>query len=175
MKKIIIIMFIVIIFAISFLWSLDYISHDGEFTKWNHSTAGQEQFKDGSPIYLGYNFTWEGFGNPILEKVEFIKRDGTIVAKDDDEFHIEPYIASTERIGVLDEDTVMKEGLNNDFVNVKDFRINKNFYLVLRVKYVGNDLNNVVNDIESLRFTYKKYGVTQFQNIAFNDGIITGE
>jgi hypothetical protein len=41
---------------------------------------------DGKKYYLGYDFSWEGIGKPTLEKVEFIKKDGSIVGKDDDEF-----------------------------------------------------------------------------------------
>lgn len=175
MKKIIVIMFIFILLAISFLLSFNYISRDGEFTKWSHSTAGKGYFNDGRAIYLGYNFKWEGIGNPLLEKVEILKKDGTIVAKDDDEIRIEPYVASTQRIGALDEETVMKEGLNDDFINIKDFQVDEDFYLVLRVEFVDNDVNNVINDIESLRITYTKYGMTQFQIIPFDDGIITDE
>jgi hypothetical protein len=118
---------------------------------------------------LGYNFSWEGIGNPTIEKIEFIKRDGTIVAKDDDEFRIKPLIASTERIGTLDEETVIEEGLNDELVDVKGFQVDGNFNLVLRVEL---DVTNADNDIKTLRITYKKYGVTQFQNIPFDNGVI---
>ncbi|MFD1739189.1 hypothetical protein ACFSCX_22150 [Bacillus salitolerans] len=172
MKKIIVILFVFIILFISFWWSFDYISRDGEFTKWSHSRAGKEHFDDNNVIYLGYNFKWEGIGNPLLVKVEFIKKDGTIVTKDDDEIHIEPYIARTERIGVLDEETVMKEGLNEDLINVKDFQVDEDFYLVLRVKFNGTIAED---DINTLKIKYKKYGVTQYQNIPFDEGVMKDE
>ncbi|MBM4763592.1 hypothetical protein [Bacillus sp. B15-48] len=170
MKKIIVIMFVAIVLVIGFWGLFNYISHEGEFTKQSHTTLGIEHFEDGNAYYFGYNFRWEGIGNPTIEKVEFIKTDGTIVAKDDDEFRIQPFIASSERIGVLDEETVIKEGLLSDLVDVKGFRVDEDFSLVLRVEL---DVTNSYNDISSLRITYKKYGVTQFQYVSFEDGVVT--
>lgn len=167
MKKIIVIMLIFIVLVISFWWVFHYISRDGEFTKWSHATVGIEHFEVGNAIYLDYHFRWEGIGSPTLEKVEFIKRDGTIQAKDDDEFRIHPFIATSERIGAVDEETVIKRGILNDLVEVKGFQVVEDFYLVLRVEMANTD-----NDISSVRITYKKFGVTQFQNIPFDDGII---
>lgn len=171
MKKIIVIMFIFILLVTSFWWSFDYISHKGKFTKWSHSTVEKELFYNGGAIYLGYNFGWEGIGNPLLEKVEFIKKDGTFVAEDD-EIRIESYIANTNRIGALDEESVINEGLNDDFVNVKDFKVYEDFNLVLRVEYEGTVAEN---DIRTLRIRYKKYGVPQYQDIPFDNGVITDE
>lgn len=150
----------------------NYISLEGEFTKFSHTTLGIEHFEDGNAYYFGYQFRWEGIGNPAIEKVEFIKSDGTIVTKDDDEFRIQPFIASSESIGVLDEKTVIKEGLLNDFVDVKGYQIDEDFHLVLRVEL---EVTNPYKDIGSIRVTYKKYGITQFQYISFDDGVVTDQ
>ncbi|MET3698845.1 hypothetical protein SAMN05877753_11080 [Bacillus oleivorans] len=169
MNKKIVILFVLIILVIMFWWIFNLISRDGEFTKTSHVTAGIEHFEKRKAVFLGYNFSWKGIGKPIIEKIEFLKRDGTIVAKDENDFRIQPFIASTERIGVIDEEYVVNEGLDVDLIQVKGYQINKNFYLVLRVEFDGT---NPDNDIKILRITYKKYGVTQYQNIPFDGGVI---
>ncbi|WP_216831523.1 aldo-keto reductase family protein [Alkalihalobacterium elongatum] len=172
MKKTIVIMLVSMLLVLGCWGLFNYISHEGKFTKLSHSTLGIDHFEDDHAYYFGYNFRWEGIGNPTIEKIEFIKSDGSIVAKDDDEIRIQPFIASSERIGILDEEYVIKEGLHNDLVEVKDFHVDEDFYLVLRVEL---DVTNFNNDISSLRIMYKKYGVTQFQDIPFDDGVVTDQ
>ncbi|UYZ23912.1 hypothetical protein [Mesobacillus jeotgali] len=170
MKKTIMIMLMIIIVAVGIIWTFDYVSSDGDFTKWSHTTMGSEYYKDDKKFYLGYDFTWEGIGKPTLEKVEFIKKDGTIVAKDDDEFKIEPYIAKGRYIGAFDEEQVLEEGIQEDFMNIKNYQVDNDFHLILAVQYNGTTPEN---DINLLRITYKKFGVTQHRNIPFDDGVIT--
>ena len=171
-KKIIVIMFVSMVVVIGFLGLFNYISLEGKFTKRSHTTLGIEHFEGGNAYYFGYYFRWEGIGSPTIEKVEFIKRDGTIVTKDDDEFRIQPFIASSNRIGVLDEETVIKEGILNDLVEVKGFQVDEDFHLVLRVEL---DVTNPSKDISSLRVTYKKYGLTQIQSVSFDNGVVTDQ
>ncbi|MDM5317254.1 hypothetical protein QUF49_14690 [Fictibacillus sp. b24] len=172
MKKKVTLLFFCAMLLLGLWWTFNFISQDGEFTKLGHSTVGIENWKDRKPIYIGYPVKWEGMGKPRLKKIEFIKRDGIIVAKDDKEFTIQPFIASTERIGALDEKSVKEDGLDKDFVSVKDYKVNGEFYLVLRVEFHAT---NPINDINTLRITYEKLGVTQVQNIHFDDGVITVE
>ncbi|WP_102262496.1 hypothetical protein [Mesobacillus jeotgali] len=170
MKRLIVIMLVVMIVIIAPFWTFDYVSSHGDFTKWSHTTIGYEHYEDRKKYYLGYDFTWKGIGKPTLEKVEFIKKDGTIVAKDDDEFKIEPYVSKNRSIGGLDEESVLKEGLHEDFIDIKNYQVDKDFYLILAVQYNGTTPEN---DINLLRITYKKFGVTHHRNISFDDGIIT--
>lgn len=169
MKRSIVIIIIVIVLIACIWLTFRHISHDGEFTKRSHTTAGIEHFENGKAFYLGYYFRWEGIGSPTLEKIEFIKDDGEIVTKEDDEFQIDSYI-KTEGFGAVDEEYVITEGISDELLTVKGFYVNKDFYLVLRVKLI--DDIDVSNDIKMIRITYKKFGVTQFQNISFDDGII---
>jgi hypothetical protein len=169
MKRVIIIMLGIIIVAVGFIRTFDYISSDGDFTKWSHTTMGAKHFKNEKKFYLGYDFTWEGIGKPTLEKVEFIKKDGSIVAKDDDDFKIEPVIAKSRYIGGFDEEQVLEEGIHKDFVEIKNYQVDKDLYLILAVQYNGTTPEN---DLNLLRITYKKFGITQHRNIPFDDGVI---
>ncbi|OIJ08805.1 hypothetical protein BKP35_17430 [Anaerobacillus arseniciselenatis] len=168
MKRNIVIILTVIVLIVSVWLAFKNISHDGAFTKWSHSTAGIEHFENGKAFYLGYYFRWEGIGSPTLEKIEFIKNDGEIVAKEDDEFQINSFI-KTDGFGAVDEEYVISEGINDELLPVKGFNVDQDFHLVLRVKLKDVDVSN---DIKMIRITYKKFGVTQFQNISFDDGII---
>ncbi|WP_226675108.1 hypothetical protein [Mesobacillus jeotgali] len=170
MRRVAMIMSVIIIVTVGTIWTFDYVSTDGDFTKWSHTTMGYEHYEAGKKYYLGYDITWEGIGKPTLEKVEFIKKDGTIVAKDDDEFKIEPYIAKNRNIGGLDEESVLEEGIHEDLTDIKNYQVDEDFHLILAVQYNGTTPEN---DIYLLRITYKKFGVTHHRNISFDDGIIT--
>ncbi|WP_078427376.1 hypothetical protein [Alkalihalobacterium alkalinitrilicum] len=171
MKKNIFILFIVVILAISFVWIFEYVSHEGEFTKWSHTTLGKNHFIEGKTFYLDYLIRWEGIGNPTLEKIEFIKEDGTIVAKEDDQLRIEPFI-NLGGYGQVDEEFAIKEGIIEELIPVKGFKVIDDFYLVLRVELTDSNFDK---DISEVRMTYKKFGRTQFQYISFEDGLITEE
>jgi hypothetical protein len=170
-KKILLLFAGLIVLIIGIGLIFDYVSHKGQFTKWSHSTLGRELLEDGKTFYVGYDFKWEGFGNPTLEKVELIKKDGIILAKDDDQFRIEPFV-SKQQLGSFDEDSAIKEGITDELIPVKGYKVNNDFSLVLRAQLADNETNN---DINTVRITYKKFGIVQFQNIPFEEGIISGE
>lgn len=148
-----------------------YVIRSGKFTEESHTASSEEYFKNGEAMYLGYLFSWEGIGRPTLKQVEFIKKDGTTITQDDD-FRIQPYIETSQDdnwIGAMDEETVKNEGLINNLIPFEDFIVDKDFRVVLRVEYHGD---KTANDISIIKITYKKYGVTQHQNISFDGFLI---
>ncbi|OZM58487.1 hypothetical protein CIB95_02655 [Lottiidibacillus patelloidae] len=148
-----------------------YVSHDGEFTKWGHTTFGKSITNDGKAYYVDYHFTWDGIGNPTLEKVEFIKNDGIVITENDVQFRIKTFVANNMR-GAFPEEQAIKEGIVDELIPVNGYQVKDEFYLVLIVKLVDPEMDN---DIKTVRITYSKFGITQFQNIPFDDGIITDE
>jgi hypothetical protein len=170
-KKTLYIFAVLIVLIIGIGWIFNYVSHKGHFTKWDHTSLGRELFEDGKAYYVDYYFKWEGLGNPTLEKVELIKNDGMIVAKDDDQFRIETFVSKEQR-GSFDEESAIKEGITDEQIPVKGYKVDDEFSLVLKAHLIDNETNN---DINTVRITYKKFGIVQFQNIPFDDGIISGE
>lgn len=172
MKKKILILFVLSVLVISILGILNFIIHEGEFNKVSHSSVLKKHFEGGEAIYLGYRFIWEGLGEPMIEQIEFFKKDGTIVAENDDEFRILPFI---EEIGIensissMDEKNVISQGTIDNLVTMSNFRVKGDFNLILRVEFHGD---NSDNDISRLRLTYKKFGLTLHQEIPFEDGVI---
>lgn len=171
MKKTLMKWIVVSVLVISAILAFRYLSHEGKFEKYSHVTIGKETLKEGKAVYLGYHLRWEGMGNPTLQKVEFIKSDGTIVAKDDDQMRIIPYITKMDFGSYYEEDAI-QEGIIDKLLPVKGFEANDDFSLVLRVE--PNDFE-WDSDIETIRVMYKKFGQTQFQNISFDDGVISNE
>ncbi|MFA9557605.1 hypothetical protein ACERII_09895 [Evansella sp. AB-rgal1] len=167
MKKVFAIL-IVFLFVLSVWWTFRFLSQEGEFTLGGYARADVELFQDQTPIYLGYNFSWKGIGSPTLEKIEFIKRDGLILAKDDEEFRIDPFIAETEKIGGLKEETILAEGLDEELEPVNGYKVDDKFNLVLRIEFDGTDPEN---DISTIRITYQKFGITQYQNFTLDESI----
>jgi hypothetical protein len=60
--------------------------------------------------------------------------------------------------------------MHEDFFDIKNYQIDKDFYIILAVQYNGTTPEN---DINQLRIIYKKFGVTQHQEIPFDDGVMT--
>ncbi|WP_096154262.1 MULTISPECIES: hypothetical protein [Bacillus] len=172
MKRIIVVLLLLLILSIS-SWSIfNYVSRDGEFTKWSHGTVGKDFFEEEKVIYMGYFLRWEGRGNPILKKIEFLKQDGRLVEENDDDVRVQPYVTTVERFGSIDEERVLEEGYDNELLNVNGFQVDQDFHLVLRVEYFNTKTNN---DIATIRITYRKNGVTQTQYIPFDDGVVADE
>lgn len=173
-KKTILFLSLLLIIIIFVIWISTHIVHDGKFKKWSHTTTSEEHFKNGEAVYLGYDFSWEGTGRPTLKQIEFIKKDGTIITEDDN-YKIQTFIDITQNgdlIGALDEKTVKNEGLINNLIPLENYQVDGDFRVVLRVEFHGI---NVENDINMIKITYKKYGVTQHQNMSFDEGIILEE
>jgi hypothetical protein len=170
MKKSLIKWIILIIFFISILWIFNYLSNEGKFDKISHITVGHELLKERKAVYLSYLFSWNGMSNPTLEKVDFIKNDGTIVAIFDEQVLIKPLISKVN-FGSLYEEDAIKEGIINKLLPVNGFKPDGEFSLVIRVeqKDYYYDWNN---DIDTVRITYKKFGQSHYQNISFDKGIV---
>jgi hypothetical protein len=171
MKKNLIKWIILFILVICILWIFNYVRNEGEFEKLSHITVGNELLKERKVVYLSYQFCWKGLGNPTLEKVEFIKNDGTIVAKVDDRVVIKPFISKVD-FGSFYEEDAIKEGIVKTLLPVKGFQPENEFSLALRVNLIDYELNS---DIGTIRITYNKFGQSEFQNIPFDDGLITEE
>lgn len=170
MKRDLIKWIIVFLFVISILWTYYYVSKNGEFEKLTHVTVGKELLNERKVVYLSYHFRWKGIGNPTLEKVEFIKKDGTIVAKVDDQILINSYISKVD-FGTYHEEDAIQEGIVKTLLPVKGFKPDDEFSLALRV-----ELNDYEwSDIDSIRIIYNKFGQSVFQNISFDEGLITEE
>jgi hypothetical protein len=171
MKKSLLLWIMLIVFVLSIMWVLIYLRSEGEFKKISHITVGDEVLKERKAVYLSYHFRWEGISNPTLKKVEFIKNDGTITAKVEDQILIKPYISKVD-FGSYYEEEVIKEGIVNTLLPVLGYKPDDDFSLVFRVEINDPNWND---DIGTIRITYKKWGQTQFQNIPFADGLITEE
>ncbi|MFC0189553.1 hypothetical protein ACFFJY_14710 [Fictibacillus aquaticus] len=162
-----------IILAVVFgaVWTFQYVSNEGKFTKRSHTTVDIETLQKEKAVYIGYDLKWEGLGAPVLQKAELIKTDNTIVAKDDKQILIRLFINKTN-FGAVSEEEVIKEGLYDNLLPVRGYKADGDFSLVLRVELVDKDWNQ---DIKSVKITYKKFGITHVQNISFSDGIITNK
>ncbi len=168
-KKRFIILLIVVV-ASSVVGFFYYAQH-GEFTKWSHTSLNRQLLEGGETYYIDYLIRWEGVGTPILEKIEFIKKDGTKVTNDDKQFLIEAF-ASKEQYGSVNEETAIQKGIINQLSPINGYKVNDDFTLVMKVKLKSNE---ITNDISSLKVTYNKLGVNAVQNISFDDGIVADE
>lgn len=171
-KKIIVSSFFLVIILAAVLSSV-FLINDGAFKKWSHTTVLKEHFENGEAMYLGYNFSWEGIGRPTLTKVDFIKKDGTLLAQGDD-VTIQPYIEMSRdgnMIGALDEETVKNEGWMDQLTPFENVKVDDDFRVVLRVHYDGVQTSD---DIHEMKITFKKFGFTRHQTIPF-EGILSEE
>ncbi|SHG95148.1 hypothetical protein [Ornithinibacillus halophilus] len=165
---------LIIIFAliVGLGFGFNFFSKNGDFILTSAISVDQSHFENGNKMYLGYTLKWEGIGSVILEKVEFIRDDRSIVAKVDDDFQIESYIAETNTIGSMDEESVRDQGLDEELSPLKGKKVDDNFRLVLGATFNGEDTKN---DISMMRITYKKLGMTHYREVPMDSGIIMDE
>jgi hypothetical protein len=166
MKKLIVL--IAAIFLIPFILltgTIIYIANEGEFTKWSHTTIGKTYFETGGEYFLSYYFHWDGIANPVLQKIEFLKKDGSVFDSSAS-LQITPYISSIG-FGTISAEDFKAEELNP----VKGYTVEGEFHLALRAMARENE----IDDIGTIRITYKNLGVMHQQDISFEEGIITDE
>jgi hypothetical protein len=172
MKKTFLVWTIFLVVMTCIVWTFIYLSSEGEFEKYSHTSMGIEGLKEDKPAYLSYEFKWNGIVAPTLEKIEFIKRDGTFFEKSDDNLVIEPFVGKAD-FGSYYEEDAEREGKLDSLHAVQGFKVEDSlFSLALRVEFKDPNWNGD-NDISTIRITYNQWGNTQIQNVPFGEGIIT--
>lgn len=167
-----IVVFLIII-AVSGIFLFRYFLNDGEFKKWSHATMTRSGFEDQKVLYLSYNFTWEGTGQPTIKNIMIFKNDGTMAEENDPEISITPYLAYQSSIGVLNEDNAIREGYVEKLHPVSNFHLKEDdFVLILKVQLKDP---HYAGDIASIKIVYEKWGVEKHQSIDFVEGVITDE
>ncbi|WP_456274647.1 hypothetical protein [Bacillus sp. AK031] len=165
MKKLIGIIAALILPFILITGLIIYLAKEGEFTKWSHTTMAKTYFESGGEYFLSYYFHWDGIANPVLQKIEFIKQDGRVLDSSDS-LQITPFISS-RGFGTISAEELKAE----DLTPVKGYTAEDEFHLALRAKARDSEME----DIRTVRITYKNLGVLQHQDISFEEGIITDE
>lgn len=176
MKRYFIIFAVIIIVILLGAWSYSYykqISDPGLFSKWGHLNLRPEVKESGKSIYAGYPFRWEGHNQAALEKVEFLKQDGTILSIDDEQIYIKVF-ATRMPWGAFPEKHAIKEGRLDDLEPVKGFKVfdQEIFTLVLKVNVIDP---NYKDEIHALKMTFEKMGRIHTQDISFEKGIFINE
>lgn len=151
--------FTIIVLVISIGLIFNYVSQNGQFTKWCHTSLDRELFEDGKAYYIDYPFKWEGIGNPTLEKIELIKNDGIKIEKNDEHFRIKTFITNEQR-GSFDEESAIKEGVTVDLIPVKGYKVKNDFNLAIIAELTDHETDQ---DINTVRITYKKLGIVHSQ------------
>lgn len=149
-----------------------YLVKEGDFEKTSHTSMNKEALKKNSSLYIGYFINWNGIGSPTIEKIEFFKEDGSLLAKREDEIVITPFIDKKKEIGTMYEEDLIKEGYMDNLLDVKGYKVKDELNLVLKVE-IGESID--FQDIGKIRIMYRKLGLTEYQEISFDDGIVTGE
>jgi len=167
MAKRITITLLMIALVIFISFSYYFISGDGEFSISSYSTASEKLISKKDNVYMSYRLNWRGIGHPTIDKIEFIRRDGTNTKNDG---NMNAFIANKTEIGLLDEKSVLVEELNDNFVPINGYKVKDKFYVILRVELTETLADN---DIHALRIIYSKYGRKNSQNIPLEEGVIS--
>ncbi|RSD28427.1 hypothetical protein [Mesobacillus subterraneus] len=152
-----------IIFISLFITGVFWVG-SGEFSIHGHSSITPDNkafFEEKKPFHLGYVFRWNGVGQPVIQDIILIKKDGTKVGNDDKRISIKVYI-SEQGIGAVDEGTAIDEGYFEQYLPVEDFKVtNKILFLVLRVELKDesfeNDIEQMLIEFKMMNFNRAKY------------------
>ncbi|WP_332633923.1 hypothetical protein [Halalkalibacter flavus] len=146
--------------------TFNYVLSKGEFVIGSSSYLAMDApiVKERLPFYLGYGLHWGGFGKPTLNNVTLIKHDGTELNEDDLQISVTSMIDEMGVTGVMNEESVIKEGYINEYLPVENYKVDDNFLLVFRVKL--HDAN-YENNISNLMIEYKNFGFRQQKTLEF--------
>jgi hypothetical protein len=146
--------------------TFNYVLSKGEFVIGSSSYLAMDApiVKERLPFYLGYGLHWGGFGKPTLNNVTLIKHDGTELNEDDLQISVTSMIDEMGVTGVMNEESVIKEGYINEYLPVENYKVDDNFLLVFRVEL--HDAN-YENNISHLMIEYKNFGFRQQKTLEF--------
>lgn len=149
-----------------------YIFSKGEFIIGTTSYISMDApiVEERLPFYIGYGIHWEGIGKPTLTNVTLIKQDGTELNEEDIQISVTSMIDEMGVTGVIDEESVIKEGYINEYLPVENYKVDDNFQLVYRVELHDS---NYENNISHLIIEYKNFGFRQQQTMDF-EGFFKG-
>ncbi|QPC45867.1 hypothetical protein [Mangrovibacillus cuniculi] len=170
--KMINIFFLVIVITLISIGGFLFLVKEGEFEKTSHSSMRKEGLVKNNSLFLGYGMKWDGIGTPTIEKIQFYKEDGSLLSKREDEIVITPYIDTSKEIGSMYEEHLLEEGYMDHLLNVRGYKVTDHFHMVLKVE-IGQ--NTDFQDIGKIRIMYKKFGLTKFQEISLEEGIVSGK
>lgn len=166
--KIVFIIIIVLLLASSLLFYL--MIKKGTFEKGGHTWISEETIEQDPDVYMGYSFSWKGFGNPTLTSMEFIRENG-LVFENDNMLEVEIFIADKDNeTGVVDAQYAKEEGLLEQYENVEDFKVEDDLLLIVHAHF----LKPVPDDITGLRINFTSFGIKRTEIIPF-EGIVKRE
>lgn len=150
----------------------NYVFSKGEFIIGSTSYIAKDAptVEEKLPVYLGYGFHWEGFGEPTLANLTLVKHDGTELSEDDLHISVSSMIDESGRTGAIDEESVKKDRYINDYQPLENYKVDDNFLVVFRVELHDQ---NYENDISHLIIEYKNFGIRQKQKLEF-EGFFKG-
>ncbi|MBT2689751.1 hypothetical protein J7I93_16310 [Bacillus sp. ISL-47] len=158
-------------FVVICVLALFYISYmtfrSGHFTQWSHTEVSREMFEEHQAVYLGYDFSWEGIGTPILQSISLYKEDGTLLTEDDGQISIEAFIERTDKYnktGAIPEDRAIQEGFTEDYYPVAGYPVKEDLRVIFRVELLDIKFEG---DIGELIIKYKVFGLSQQQSVDF--------
>lgn len=161
-RMILLVTTLIIVFTSIFVFMIQ----KGEFEKWHHSTFDRNMMNDKEIMYLGnYLLSWNGYGNPTIEDIYFIQKDGTVLREGNEQLSFTPYIDLSNTIAVVDEAHVEEEGLEDDLISThgyqaKDGKYNLAFKVHLKDKNYNSDVHTIVVE-------YSHFGIKKKQEIGF--------
>lgn len=159
-----IITILIIIFAVLIVLYY-YLLNKAEFTKRSHPSISIEMLEVHEVLYFGYEFNFEGFGNPTLQDIYLIQTDGEIVQQNKNQISITSFIDKSKRIGIVKEKYAIDQGIVDELIHVSGFKLKDSvFNLAFKVEFL--DMNNKY-DFNTLVIEYSHLGITKKQYIDF--------
>lgn len=151
---------------VAFVFIVYFVFSKGDFVMGSTSYIAMDApiVEERLPFYIGYGIHWEGFGNPTLTDVTLMKKDGTELGEGDLQLSVTSMVDEIGVTGVIDEESVLKEGHIDGYLPVENYPVDNNFLLVFRVELHDPDYEN---NVSHLVINYKNFGIPQKQTLDF--------
>ena len=126
----------------------------------------QDSFKVNENYYFGYEMHWDGPSNPIIEKFEMRRKDGTLYENNDKQVEISIFVDTSRYTGVLNEEMYneLVRLKKLDFKETMNFRVDGGFALVFKVKKTSDIYQDNISEVIVY---YKLLGINRKQVFEF--------
>ncbi|WP_341963409.1 hypothetical protein NM897_16800 (plasmid) [Planococcus maritimus] len=149
-----------------------YLSTNSNFEIGASSKIVKKVMEEQETIYFGYQFHFEGYGNPTIENVYVVQTDGTINQPSNQQILITPLIDTSGKIGVLYEEHILEEGLSNSIAPVQGFKSkDHNYNIAFKVELKDESFDQ---DFHAFIIEYHHLGMLKTQSLDF-EGFFSNE
>lgn len=163
MKKLVAIVILLFVILVGWLYYVNLTNVD-EFRLNSYTVIEKDRVKVNEPMYLSYDMKYHGNGKPIIKEINFIKRDGSFLGKEDEAITVKAFIDEkgttlANTTGAITEAEAKQSNLLDNYVPIENHQVeNQDINVVLEVTIKDE---NYTNNVSALEIDYELLGAKE--------------